>query len=132
MGKPSIGDQELKLLRHISERGPSTVGEVAEAFSSSEAWARSTVLTVMERLRQKRYLTRRRMGGVFRYQSRLDTAQLLQGMVESFVSTTLGGSLSPFVAFLAQSDQLSPDETAQLEALAARLGARDHEGGDDG
>ncbi len=132
MSKPPVGEQELKVLRHISERGALTVGEVAEAFAQTEGWARSTVLTVMERLRKKRYLSRRREAGVFRYQSPVDTSQLLHGVVENFVTTTLGGSLSPFVAFLARSEQLKPDEVTQLEQLAARLAAKSEESeGDD-
>ena len=32
----SIGDQELELLKHVSEQGACSVGEVAEAFGGPE------------------------------------------------------------------------------------------------
>ena len=45
---------------------PPTVGEVAERFGEAQGLARSTILTVMERLRKKGHLTRGKVEGVFR------------------------------------------------------------------
>ena len=63
MRKPSIGDQELALLQHIAECHTASVGEVAASFGEPRGLARSTVLTMMERLRAKGYLKRRQMQG---------------------------------------------------------------------
>ena len=65
--RKSIGDQELALLQHLSEHGEASVGEVAAAFGEPRGLARSTVLTMMERLRAKAYLRRRQVDGVYRY-----------------------------------------------------------------
>jgi predicted transcriptional regulator len=43
--------------------------------------------------------------------------------VERFVDRTLGGSIAPFVAYLAERERLSEDERAELEALLERLQA---------
>ncbi len=119
-----VGDQELALLRWVAERGPVSVGEAAEAFGAPRGLARSTVLTMMERLRAKRHLTRRRAGGVFLYRSPEAPEQVLRAAVSRFVEGTLGGSLSPFVRFLAETDELPESEVAELQALVARLRAR--------
>ena len=119
-----VGDQELALLRWVAERGPVSVGEAAEAFGAPRGLARSTVLTMMERLRAKRRLTRRRAGGVFLYRSPEAPEQVLRAAVSRFVEGTLGGSLSPFVRFLAETDELPESEVAELQALVARLRAR--------
>ena len=58
MRNKTIGDQELALLQYIAEQGDASVGEVAAAFGESRGLARSTVLTMMERLRAKDYLQR--------------------------------------------------------------------------
>src|SRR5262245_16629426 len=79
------GDQELQLLRHIARTGPCTVGEAADAVGAQHGLARSTVLTVMERLRGKGYLTRGKDGGVYRYASVSEDAELVHGVVGSFV-----------------------------------------------
>src|SRR5206468_1857373 len=105
-------------------KGPMSVGEAAERFGGPQGLARSTVLTVMERLRKKAYLTRKEREGVYRYQSALPADELLRGVVGSFVDQTLAGDMTPFVAYLAQEGELSKDERAQLERLAAKLSKR--------
>jgi predicted transcriptional regulator len=122
--KPPLGDQELALLRFVAEHGPLSVGEAAERYGVPQGLARSTVLTVMERLRKKRYLRRRSELGVYRYESVSAPDELLRGVVGSFVDTALAGAVSPFVAYLAESGDLTEDEQAQLQALAARLDAK--------
>jgi len=122
--KPPLGDQELALLRFVAEHGPLSVGEAAERYGAPQGLARSTVLTVMERLRKKRYLRRKSRMGVFRYESVSAPDELLRGVVGSFVDNALAGAVSPFVAYLAQTEDLTEAEQAQLQALATRLDAK--------
>jgi len=120
----SIGDQELALLRFVADRGGATVGEAAEGFGDPRDLARSTVLTMMERLRRKGHLGRKVVDGVYRYQTRVSSAELLRGVVRRFVEGNLGGSLTPFVAYLSESSEVTPDELRQLEEAVARLQSR--------
>lgn len=124
----TVGDQELALLREIAEAGPSTVGEVAERFGEPRGLARSTVLTMMERLRQKGHLEREQVEGVYRYVSPVSEGDLMRGAVRTFVEKTLAGSVSPFVAYLTESGEVSDDELARLEDMVARLKSRKQEG----
>jgi predicted transcriptional regulator len=123
----TIGDQELSLLRFVAEQGPISVGEVVERFGGPRGWARSTVLTVMERLRAKKRLSRRRVRGVYLYASRERTEALLSGVVRSFVETTLLGSVSPFVAYLSDVEQVSDAELVELERLVKKLRSKGKE-----
>jgi predicted transcriptional regulator len=116
-----IGDQELALLRDLGSHGPATVAEVVERFGQPRGLARSTVLTMMERLRKKGHLTRKQVDGVYRYAPRTALADAVQHAVASFVDRTLGGSVTPFVTFLAESHAVSDEELAELEELVARL-----------
>lgn len=120
-GGGTIGDQELALLRYVAEAGPVTVGQAVEGFGGPRGLARSTVLTVMERLRKKGRLRRRKAGGIFQYSSPLPAGEVLRGVVRSFVETTLGGSMSPFVTFLSEVEEVSDAELAELEQIVARL-----------
>jgi predicted transcriptional regulator len=119
--KAPLGAQELQLLRHIARGGASSVGQVAESFGSEQGLARSTVLTMMERLRRKGYLTRRRVRGVFAYASSSRDEDLVRDVVGSFVQRALEGSVSPFVAYLAQRSEMSDQELIELERLVERL-----------
>jgi predicted transcriptional regulator len=125
--QPPVGEQELALLRHVAQRGPSSVAQVVESFGGEHGLARSTVLTMMERLRAKGYLSRRRSEGLYLYASRQEHSELLRGLVTQFVERSLEGSLSPFLSYLTQSDQVTDEERAQLEALVSRLDSKRRE-----
>ena len=119
----SIGEQELALLRFVADRGAVSVGEAAEAFGGNRGLARSTVLTMMERLRRKGHLARRMADGVYRYRALSSSADLLKGAVRRFVERHLDGSVSPFLAYLTDSAELSERERRELEKIVARLDA---------
>lgn len=122
MRNKTIGDQELALLQYIAEQGDASVGEVAAAFGESRGLARSTVLTMMERLRAKTYLQRKQVdGGVYRYSTTARQDDVVNRAVGSFVEKTLQGSVSPFVAWMSQRAEVSDNELAELEALVATL-----------
>jgi predicted transcriptional regulator len=121
MSRPSIGDQELALLHHLAEREPASVGEMAADYGETHGLARSTVLTMMERLRAKGYLKRRQSKGVYRYTTTTGPGEAMRSAVGQFVEKTLSGSVSPFVAWMAERGEVSDDELAELEALVSRL-----------
>ena len=124
MRKRSIGDQELALLQHLDENGSASVGEVAASFGEPRGLARSTVLTMMERLRGKGYLKRKQLRGMFRYSIATGPGEAMRSAVGSFVEKTLSGSVSPFVAWMSEHAEVSDDELAELEALVAQLQSR--------
>ncbi|HZV20487.1 MAG TPA: BlaI/MecI/CopY family transcriptional regulator [Hyphomicrobiales bacterium] len=121
MKKPALGQQELEVLRYVADNAPISVRQVAEQFGEPRGLARTTILTMMERLRKKGFLTRRKGTGVFEYAPAVAKTEILHDLVQNFVEKTLGGSLSPFVAYLAESKDLSEDEINELKELIDRL-----------
>jgi predicted transcriptional regulator len=119
--------QELRFLRFVAEHGPITVGRVAEELGGELGLARSTVLTVMERLRRKGHLTRRRKDGVFVYASTVPHDRLMQATVGQFVERALGGSVLPFAAWLSEQAEVTPEELAELKHMVAKLRSRKEE-----
>ncbi len=121
---PSLGQQEMDLLKFIDGNSPITVREVAAHFEKNKGLARTTVLTVMERLRKKGFLTRVKLDGVYKYKSKMEAGDVLASKVSEFIERTLGGSVSPLVSYFIASTDLSKDEISQLSELAARLETR--------
>jgi predicted transcriptional regulator len=117
MQKAPLGELQLEILRFLSTHGPLSVGEVTARFGEPRGLARTTVLTVMERLREKGYLTRTKADGVFRYAPYAGKAELLRDLVHEFVEKALEGSVSPFFAYLAGEKALSDEEVAALRQL---------------
>lgn len=113
----TVGDRELDLLRWIEGEGDATVGEAAEGFGDAAGLARSTVLTMMERLRKKRLLERRAVDGIYRYRLAVSAGDVTRRAIADFVEGTLGGSLAPFVAYLAERERLTERQVKELEAL---------------
>src|SRR6478752_3597302 len=98
-----IGRAELEILQHIqSHNAPVTVRQVAEHVLRTKGHVRTTVLNVMTRLVNKGYLVRHKRDGVFEYAPRVPARQLVRNLVRDFVDRALGGSPSPFVAYLAE------------------------------
>ncbi|ULU25666.1 BlaI/MecI/CopY family transcriptional regulator [Dyella terrae] len=124
MGKPSIGDQELSILQYIAEHNDASVGEVAAGFGEPRGLARSTVLTMMERLRSKSYLRRKQVQGMYRYSPATGPGEVMRSAVGQFVEKTLSGSVSPFVAWMSERAEVSDRELAELEALVHQLQTR--------
>lgn len=118
---PSLGEQEMDILKFVSQRAPVSVREVAQYYESEKKLARTTVLTVMERLRKKGFLSRVQEDGVFKYSAKSEMKDVLSHKVTDFVEKTLGGSVSPLFAYFMSSADLSEKEISQLKELAAKL-----------
>lgn len=115
-----IGRLEFDVLHFIVKRGPSTVGEVSNTFGEEHDYARTTVQTVMERLRQKGLLDREQRQGTYAYFPTMSKTAFYSDMVKDFVRETLSHDVSPIVAFLAESKGLTPEEEAVLRKIAER------------
>jgi predicted transcriptional regulator len=123
--RETLGSLERSVLEYIAESGPATVREVAAHFEETTGRARTTVLTVMERLRKKGYLKRRKSEGVHRYVSTVSRPDLLRHIVGEFVENVLGGRVSPFVAYLSETSKLNSEEVRKLEKLLKQIEMRE-------
>ena len=115
------------MLRYLGDHPAQTVGEVADYFAQTSGQARTTILTIMERLRKKGHLSRKKIGGVYRYSPKVAKDDLLQRLVKTFVETTLGGSVSPVVAYLSEDGPVSDEDLDQLKKLVRDLESRREE-----
>ena len=117
-----IGRAELRVLDYVQQHGPVSVRQVAEHFAATEGVGRTTVLNVLVRLWRKRHLTRKQgTGGGHVYSAREARPRLLRRVIGEFVGDVLGGSVSPFVAYLAEETKLSDDDRRQLAELLRQL-----------
>ncbi len=117
----NIGRAELEVLRFIHDHHPVTVRQVAEHFAQKKGHVRTTILNVMERLRKKGFLVRKKSGGAYQYSPRERKADFFHSLIDQFVCRALGGSVSPFVAYLVRGAALSNEEIRELKRLVAEL-----------
>jgi BlaI family penicillinase repressor len=119
-----LGRVELEVLQFVVENHPIRVKDVAAHMAETSGQARTTILTVLERLREKKYLKRRKIGGVNHYTPTVNKTEFIQELVGEFVDGVLQGSVSPFVAYLDKHSQLSNDECEQLKKLVSKLDSK--------
>jgi predicted transcriptional regulator len=119
--KKDLGELELAVLNAVFDRPGSSVREIAALMAEERGLARTTILTVMQRLHGKGFLRRRKVGAVYRYTATSEQRQVVSDLIGQFVSKTLGGSPVPFLAYLAESKDLTEDQIAQLREIVDDL-----------
>jgi len=126
MGKrrETIGRQELRVLRYIADHHPVSAGEVARCESELSGKARTTVLTMLERLRKKGYLSRRKIGGVYQYSPKSPKPVIFDELVRDFVESVLDGSVMPFVAYMTREADITDEELGELKRLVREIEQR--------
>lgn len=112
------------MLLFVSARGAISARDVSDHFAAEEGLARTTSLTILERLRSKGYLARRKTGASYLYAPADAPGTAARDIVGGFIRRSLGGSVSPLLAYLADAPDLSADEIAQLRKLVEELDDR--------
>jgi len=121
----NIPPAEMEILQYVMDNAPITVRAVADHFGQTKGLARTTVLTVMERLRQKGVLKRDEGPAGYLYAPDVPKSEMQRNLIAEFIERSLGGSLSPFVAFLAERAVLDDAEMAEVHRLLAKLERRE-------
>lgn len=96
-------------------REPVTVRAVVERLQQSREIAYTTVMTVMDNLHSKGFLTRGRAGRAYVYQA----ARPREEHEAELMEEVLAGSADRSATLLHFVEKITPDELAQLRALLA-------------
>jgi len=118
---PSLGELEVQVLRLVWEQQPCTERQITDRLQGERAVGRTTVLKTLQRLHAKGVLVREPGPGAVRYRAAREERRVVPTLIRRFVERFLGGSPEPLVAYLADSEELSPRDAAALRALAERL-----------
>jgi BlaI family penicillinase repressor len=124
--KHGVGRAEVEVLRFVADRPGVAVSEVAEHLSATKGQTRTTALNTMERLRKKGFLRREKLDGVFKYFPAGGKVRLFEGLVDDFVETVLGGSVTPLVAYLTNRVEADDEQIAELKRLIEKLEGDPH------
>jgi len=118
-----LGQLELEVLKIVWDKKQCTVPEVAEVLAKQKGYARTTILTVMQRLHKKGLLRRKKEDGIFHYYPTEKKDTVLGGLARKFVDTIFEGSSASLVQHLADgsvsTEELERIRTIIDQALAA-------------
>lgn len=113
---PVLTESELRLMRVLWKRGPSTVAEVRDALRGP-ALAYNSVLTTLRILEDKRFVRHEKRGRAFVYSARVveDIAQ--KGAVKHLLGRFFDGSTEQLMAHLLGRADLDAETLQRLRDL---------------
>ena len=85
MEPKTLGQLELEVLKIVWDKQGCTFPEAAEVLAKQKGYARTTILTVIQRLHKKGFLSRKKEGGVFHYYPTEKRTTVLGNLAKQFV-----------------------------------------------
>src|SRR3954467_5420189 len=114
-------DVELAILRGLWQRGPSTVGEVHGALSSSRDTGYSTTLKMMQVMLEKGLLRRDESVRPQVYAPSQPEEQTQRQILRDVLAKVFGGSARKLVLRAVESENISAKELAEIRKLLKQM-----------
>ncbi|MDE8650098.1 BlaI/MecI/CopY family transcriptional regulator [Novosphingobium album (ex Liu et al. 2023)] len=121
-GQPErISDAEHAVMEALWETSPLTAAEVCDKVCGARGWSLATVKTLLSRLVTKHAVATKPDGKRFLYSPVIARAEYVGTESRRLVDRLFGGRAAPLFAQLAQSEALTLDDIAEIEALLQEL-----------
>lgn len=118
-----ISDAEHAVMEVLWDEAPLTAQDVAERVDPERGWSATTVKTLLGRLLGKAAITHEADGRRYLYRPLVARDDYVAGESRRLMDRLFGGKLTPLVAHLAERDELSAQDIAEIEALLKELKA---------
>lgn len=116
-----LTDLQLSVMKALWTIGEGSVADVLAAMADDgKALAPTTVATLLQRLSAQGWVEYDKRGRNFVYRARVDRHEAASGALGRLVRGFFGGSVSALTAQLLESEQLTPEELAQMRKLIAK------------
>lgn len=112
--KQVLGKLEAEVMQVLWQRPDQTVSEVEERLRRKREIAHTTVLTTLDRMYHKGYLTREKLGKAFVYAPRYDREQFERELAQEILGALLGGLGEPVLSTFVE---LVGEDEAKLDRL---------------
>lgn len=116
-----ISEAEHAVMEVLWDRGTVSATDVCDAICDERGWSLATVKTLLSRLVQKQAISTRPDGRRFLYSPMIERADYVGGESRRLVDRLFGGKAASLVAHLAETEALSEDDLAEIEALLKEL-----------
>lgn len=118
-----ITEAELAVMEALWAHAPLPLGatDVAEAVGEARGWSLATVKTLLSRLVAKQAISTQPDGKRFLYTPRIARSHYLGTESRRLVDRLFGGRAGPLFAHLAETEALSEQDIADIEALLKEL-----------
>ena len=114
-----ISESELILMKIIWKNGGTALYSLImdELEKDNNEWKNNTVLTLLSRLVEKKFLKVRKIGRRNEYIATVTEAEYQTMQTHTFLDKVYGGNVKNLVSTLLRQDILSADELKEIEAF---------------
>lgn len=114
-----ISESELILMKIIWKNGGSALYSLImnELEKDESQWKNNTVLTLLSRLVEKKFLKIKKIGRRNEYTATVTETEYQAMQTHSFLDKVYGGNVKNLVSTLLRQDILSADELKEIEAF---------------
>ncbi|GAA3712377.1 MULTISPECIES: BlaI/MecI/CopY family transcriptional regulator [Sphingomonas] len=116
-----ISDAEHAVMEVLWQDSPLTAQDVAERVDPDRGWSANTVKTLLGRLLGKAAIAHEADGRRYLYRPLVAREDYVAGESRRLIDRLFGGRLTPLVAHLADRDQLTARDIAEIEAILKGL-----------
>ena len=116
-----ISDAEHAVMEVLWRDSPLTAQDVAERVDPDRGWSANTVKTLLGRLLGKAAIAHEADGRRYLYRPLVAREDYVAGESRRLIDRLFGGRLTPLVAHLADRDQLTARDIAEIEAILKGL-----------
>ncbi|HEY9433088.1 MAG TPA: BlaI/MecI/CopY family transcriptional regulator [Blastocatellia bacterium] len=109
-----LGELETAVMELLWRERELTVNQVEERLRQRRQIAHTTVLTTLDRMHRKGYLTREKSGKAFVYAPRYSREEFERGLAQEVLGALLGGLGEPVLSTFVE---LVSEDEAKLERL---------------
>lgn len=114
---------ELLILKVIWQQGPSSVRVVRDALAPNRKLAYTSVMTIMNIMVDKGYLSRQKEGPSFVYHPRVTEQTTSRRMLKDLVNRVFDGSASAVVVNLLETADVNEAELLSIRRIIERKAA---------
>jgi len=111
---------ELEILKILWDAETATVREVRDTLAPKRDLAYTSVMTTMNIMVDKGYVTRRRTGPSYVYEPVVAEEEIMKNMVRDLVDRAFEGSASALLLQLLDDKELDADELKELRRVINR------------
>ncbi|HVV34589.1 MAG TPA: BlaI/MecI/CopY family transcriptional regulator [Vitreimonas sp.] len=116
-----ISDAESLVMEALWRESPLTAEDIAAAVGPEQNWSDKTVKTLLNRLLTKKAIAAARDGRRYLYSPIVARADYVQDESRGLIDRLFDGKLAPLVSHFAETNQLTPDDIAELKRLIGEL-----------
>jgi len=118
--KTDLTPAEFRVMSVLWRKGRATVKEIQRALDPGRPLARTTINTMLTKMREKGYVGAREVNFAFEFRPLVERESVTKSKVSGLVDGFLEGDIAPLAAYIVENGELTPEQIKVLEEIVRR------------